>query len=61
MRKAVEPYGSFTWPIATYLPFLWSLDTHLFLKPTATRDFADGIHVQSFIWVVGEYRDRDLP
>jgi len=101
MRKAVQPYGSFTWPIATYLPFLWAPETQMFLKPTATRDFAerighrfavdydsditpavyesllsladdtaaaiaglgpvDRIDVQSFIWVVGEYREHDLP
>jgi len=101
MRKAIEPHGALTWPIATYLPFLWSPDRHMFLKPTVTRQFAerighrfaieydpeikanvyeslldltddaatgiaqlhpvDRIDVQSFIWVVGEYRDEHLP
>lgn len=101
MRKATAPHGTLTWPIATYLPFLWSPDEHMFLKPTATRDFAerighrfaidydselradvyrslldladdtaagiaklnpaDRIDVQSFIWVVGEYREENLP
>lgn len=101
MRNAVAVHGAFTWPIATYLPFLWSPDTHMFLKPNVTRDFAervghrfaidydseisgdvyqslldladdtalgiaqldpvDRIDVQSFIWVVGEYREENLP
>ncbi|MBP0447330.1 hypothetical protein J8J14_21410 [Roseomonas sp. SSH11] len=99
MRNAIAPHGTLTWPIATYLPFLWSPDKHMFLKPTATRDFAerighrfaidydseiradvyqslldladdtaagiaqlnpaDRIDVQSFIWVVGEYREEN--
>lgn len=101
MRKAIAPHGALTWPIATYLPFLWAPDTHMFLKPNVTRDFAerighpfaidydpdisgevyrslldladdtasgiaqlqpaDRIDVQSFIWVVGEYREENLP
>lgn len=101
MRQAMAPHGALTWPIVTYLPFLWSRDRHMFLKPNVTRDFAerighrfavdygpeiraevyeslldlarctthaierldpaDGIDVQSFIWVVGEYREHDLP
>lgn len=101
MRNAIAPHGTLTWPIATYLPFLWSPERHMFLKPTATRDFAervghrfaieydseitadvyrslldladdtaagiaqlgpvDRIDVQSFIWVVGEYREENLP
>ncbi len=101
MREAMKPHGTLTWPIATYLPFLWSPDRHMFLKPNVTRDFAervghrfavdydpeirpgvyeslldlaafaaagiaalrpvDHIDVQSFIWVVGEYGEADLP
>jgi hypothetical protein len=101
MRKAVAPHGASTWPIATYLPFFWSTERHMFLKPEATRDFAervghrfavdyssehdpsvyeslidlanhtasaiaklgpvDQIDVQSFIWVVGRYKEADLP
>ena len=101
MRAAIAPHGALTWPIVTYLPFLWSPERHMFLKPNVTRDFAerighpfavdydpeiradvyesllalardteqaiaalgpaDRIDVQSFIWVVGEYRERDLP
>ncbi len=43
MRKAIAPHRSLSWPIATYLSFLWSPDTHMFLKPNVTRDFAERI------------------
>ena len=99
IRAAAAPHGHPSWPIATYLPFLWLPERHMFLKPTTTRDFAehighpfaheyeagldervyrslldlaettaigivdlkpeDRIDVQSFIWVVGEYREED--
>lgn len=100
MRKSM---GSerLTWPIATYFPFFWEPERHMFLKPTVTLDFAertghefqyiydanvdgktyaallelteqtrlgiaelspsDQIDVQTFIFVVGGYRDKDLP
>src|ERR1700730_15979046 len=101
MKNAIAKHGALSWPIATYLPFLWDPEHHMFLKPNVTRDFAerighsfaykyethldppvyeslleltsytvagikslepaDGIDVQSFIWVVGEYRDGDMP
>lgn len=101
MHAALKAHGLLSWPIATYLPFLWNPARHMFLKPTVTRDFAerighqfaveydpeiradvyeslldlvdhtataiaslkpaDRIDVQSFIWVVGEYREEDLP
>lgn len=101
MRQAMKRHGPFTWPIATYFPFLWQPDRHMFLKPTVTRDFAerighrfqydydpvarrdvyeslldlaeetrtaiselnprDNIDVQSFIYVVGGYREEDAP
>lgn len=101
MKNAIANHGSLSWPIATYLPFLWDPEHHMFLKPNVTRDFAerighsfaykyeasldplvyeslldlaaytrtaikslepaDGIDVQSFIWVVGEYPDDDVP
>ena len=28
------------WTVATYLPFLWRPDAHMYLKPEATRDYA---------------------
>ncbi len=95
MEKALKPHG--VWTAATYLPFLWRPEAHMFLKPEATKDFAlrvghrfahdyeakldvavyeslldlvakteketadlhpkDRIDVQSFIWVVGAYKD----
>lgn len=101
MSAAVQPHGRISWPIITYLPFLWDYRKHMFLKPTVTNDFADrvghgfshryeaepnedtyealldlvattrtaiasleprdNIDIQSFIWVVGEYREEDKP
>lgn len=40
MAQAVGPHGRISWPLATYLPYLWSPDIQMFLKPEATRDFA---------------------
>ncbi len=101
MISAIRAAGQApSWPMLTYLPFLWRPDRHLFLKPQVTRDFAyrvghafareyeeglragvydslldlaantrheiadlnprDLIDVQSFIWVVGAYTDREL-
>ncbi len=99
MTRALAPYHATTWPIATYLPYLWRPDTHMFLKPEVTKEFAervghpfaheyssnlteetyvslldlaqetrekiakleprDNIDIQSFIWVVGKYTDKD--
>jgi hypothetical protein len=101
MGAAVSSHGRISWPIITYLPFLWNYEQHMFLKPTVTGDFADrvghdfhhryeaepnestyqslldlvattraaiapleprdNLDIQSFIWVVGEYRDEDKP
>ena len=95
--RALKPHNVATWPAATYLPFLWLPEEHMFLKPEVTKDFAgrvghrfatdyeprldlavyeslldlafktavelaeheprDRIDVQSFIWVVGGYRE----
>lgn len=99
MTAAVQKHGRISWPIATYLPYLWDYEQHMFLKPTVTIDFServghhfhhdydsainpktyeslldlvsatrsaisplaprDNIDIQSFIWVVGEYRESD--
>jgi hypothetical protein len=102
MEHALKPHDSAKWTVVTYLPFLWRPETHMFLKPEATKDFAarvghrfasdyeprldltvyeslldlvsttaaelaelkprDRIDVQSFIWVVGDYKDdREQP
>lgn len=101
MTRALLPHGRTSWPLVTYLPFLWDYQNEMFLKPTVTLDFSartglsfhheydatpsadgydqlltlvdetrsaiadlkpkDNLDIQSFIWVVGEYRDKDLP
>lgn len=43
MSMAVQPHGRVSWPIVTYLPFLWDYRKHMFLKPTVTADFADRV------------------
>jgi hypothetical protein len=40
MTTAVHPHGRISWPIITYLPFLWAPADHMFLKPTVTCDFS---------------------
>lgn len=101
LDRLAGPYESAKWTVITYLPFLWLPDTHMFLKPTVTKDFServghpfihdystelvasvyeslldlagqtqsalvdlgprDNIDIQSFIWIVGEYKDDDGP
>lgn len=43
MINAVKPHGRISWPIVTYLPFLWDYQHHMFLKPTVTVDFAQRV------------------
>jgi hypothetical protein len=97
MERALKPHDNAKWTVATYLPFLWRPEEHMFLKPEVTKDFAarvghrfaadyearldfavyeslldlvsktaveladlkprDRIDVQSFIWVVGGYKE----
>lgn len=97
MEHALKPHDSAKWTVATYLPYLWKPEAHMFLKPEVTKDFAarvghrfadeyeprlllpvyeslldlvakterelahmqprDRIDIQSFIWVVGDYRE----
>lgn len=100
LERVLKAHDCAKWTVATYLPFLWRPETHMYLKPEATKDFAlrvghplaslyearlnfdvyaslldlvdrtenelsdlaprDRIDIQSFIWVVGDYReDRD--
>jgi hypothetical protein len=40
MRALESKTGRISWPIATYLPFLWAPETNMFLKPAVTQDFA---------------------
>ena len=32
-----------SWPLVTYLPFLWKPDQHMFLKPMVARGFAERV------------------
>ncbi len=102
MQQALKPHEIAKWTAVTYLPFLWRPESHMFLKPEVTKDFAlrvghafaheyetklsllvyeclldlvaktekeiedleprDRIDVQSFIWVIGAYKDnRETP
>ncbi len=36
----LKPHDCAKWTVATYLPFLWRPETHMYLKPEATKDFA---------------------
>jgi hypothetical protein len=40
MEQALKPHDNAKWTVVTYLPYLWRPDTHMFLKPEATKDFA---------------------
>lgn len=40
MIASIQGSTQASWPMLTYLPFLWRPDRHLFLKPEVTRDFA---------------------
>lgn len=35
-----QSVGRISWPVATYLPFLWEPRSNMFLKPEVTQDFA---------------------
>ena len=36
----LKPHRCANWTIATYLPYFWRPDEHMFLKPRVTQDFA---------------------
>jgi hypothetical protein len=40
LAAALAPTGKANWVLATYLPFLWEPDRHMFLKPGITREFS---------------------
>jgi hypothetical protein len=40
MERALKPHDNAKWTVASYLPFLWRPDQHMFLKPEVTNDFA---------------------
>lgn len=41
IERIFKPHGPASWPAATYLPFLWRPEAHMFLKPQVTKDFAE--------------------
>ena len=41
MERILTKYDSAKWTVATYLPFLWRPEEHMFLKPMVTQDFAE--------------------
>ena len=41
MEQAMAKHGRLSWPTATYFPYLWQPDRHMFLKPVATCEFAE--------------------
>ncbi len=97
LEKVLKAHDCAKWTVATYLPFLWRPETHMYLRPVATKGFAtrvghplvtlyqarldfgvyaslldivertknelsdlaprDHIDIQSFIWVVEDYRE----
>jgi hypothetical protein len=40
MERLLREHGQPSWPVATYLAFLWRPHEHMFLKPKTTVDFA---------------------
>jgi hypothetical protein len=43
MARVAKQNGAAKWTIITYLPFLWRPETHMFLKPEVTKDFAERV------------------
>lgn len=43
LATLLKPYDSAKWTVATYIPYLWRPETHMFLKPEATKDFATSV------------------
>ncbi len=43
LNAVLGPRDCNKWTIATYLPFLWRPETHMFLKPQVTKDFAERV------------------
>lgn len=40
MASLAKPHAAAKWTVVTYLPFLWTPATHMYLKPEVTKDFA---------------------
>ena len=40
LEATLKPYESAKWTVATYLPYLWQPERHMFLKPEVSKDYA---------------------
>lgn len=40
LESALKPLDCAKWTVATYLPYLWRPQQHMFLKPEVTKDYA---------------------
>lgn len=40
LARILKPHDAAKWTIATYLPYLWTPERHMFLKPEVTKDYA---------------------
>jgi hypothetical protein len=40
MERMLKPQEAAKWTVASFLPFLWRPEAHMFLRPEATKDFA---------------------
>ena len=40
LEAQLKSYDCAKWTVATYLPYLWQPDRHMFLKPEVTKDYA---------------------
>lgn len=43
MERVMRTYDNARWTVATYLPFLWRPEAHMFLKPQVTCDYAERV------------------
>ncbi|WP_029041579.1 hypothetical protein [Cucumibacter marinus] len=43
LNAILKPEGCASWSVVTYLPFLWKPETHAFLKPNMTCEFAERV------------------
>lgn len=43
MDRILRPYDNARWTVASYLPYLWRPDQHLFLKPAVSVDYAERV------------------
>lgn len=58
LAQLLKPFDSAKWTVATYLPFLWKPETHMFLKPEVTKDFATRVgHPLAAVYEAGLSHD----